>query len=321
MSGHLRYCFAAFLLLAGFATSPASSNPLADLFSAASGDATAPAPGGATAPAPAEQECLRQPGKATDGQHWVYRLDGPRKCWFQVAERSITAKKPVHHYAAKQRIIAPEENEAAQRKTKAVVGDARAELPPPAPSGTSQLRPPARELKVVDADSLIAGGAAAVVPPAPVAAKPAADQLTPDYPTQRPGDVKTPLVTAPSASDAVASSAPEATPVATPIAAADDEDRGWTATRLGVLLMVLGLISLLSSSAALRGHRAGRAISRSEDKSAANRRTFSVWYEADQEPDNFDVTRRRSVIVGPCRHSPGSERSYTPRPLKQSTSV
>src|SRR5262249_1030796 len=133
---------------------------------------------------------------------------------------------------------------------------------------------------------------------------------TPDYPTQRPGDVKTPLVTAPSASDAVASSAPEATPVATPIAAADDEDRGWTATRLGVLLMVLGLISLLSSSPALPGHRParpGRAISRSEDKSAANRRTFSVWYEADQDPDNFHVTRRRSVIVGPCRHSPGSE--------------
>src|SRR5215472_10362609 len=132
MSGHLRYCFAAFLLLAGFATSPASSNPLADLFSAASGDATAPAPGEATAPAPAEQECLRQPGKATDGQHWVYRLEGSRKCWFQVAGRSATLKKPAHRYAAKQRVVGPEENEAAQQKPKAVVGDAGAELLPPA---------------------------------------------------------------------------------------------------------------------------------------------------------------------------------------------
>ena len=153
---------------------------------------------------------------------------------------------------------------------------------PPAPAKTSQLTPPARELKVVDADSLSATGAAAVVPPAPVAANPAADQLMPDYPTQRPVDVKTLLATAPSASDAVALSPPEATPIATPIAAADDEDRGWTATRLGVLLIALGLISLLSSSSTLRGHRAGRAIS---------------------------------------RHSPRSGRSYTPRPLKQSSST
>jgi hypothetical protein len=269
MSGHLRFCFVAFLLLAGFSTSPASSNPLAALFGTASGDATTPAPGDATAPAPAEQECLRQPGKATGGQHWVYRLDGPRKCWFQVTERSVTAKKPVHHDAAKQRGVAPEENEAAQRKPKAIVGDARAELLPPAPSETSQLTPPAHELKVVDADSVFATGAAAVVPPAPVAAEPATDQLMPDYPTQRPVDVKTLLATAPSASDAVTSSAPGATPAATPIAAADDEEPGWTANRLGVLLIALGFISLLSSSATLRGHRAGRAISRSEDKSAA----------------------------------------------------
>src|SRR6516225_12276945 len=133
MSGHLRFCFAAFLLLAGFSTSPASSNPFAALFNTAPGDATAPAPGSATAPATGEQGCLRQPGKATNGQHWVYRLEGPRKCWFQVAGRSATVKKPVHRYAAKQRVVGPEENEAAQQKPKAVVGDARAELLPPAP--------------------------------------------------------------------------------------------------------------------------------------------------------------------------------------------
>ena len=293
MSGHLRFCFAAFLLLAGFSTSPASSNPIAALFNTAPGDATAPAPGNATAPAIGEQGCLRQPGKATNGQHWVYRLDGPRKCWFQVAERSATVKKLVHDYAAKQRVVAPEENEAAQRKPNAVVGDGRAEPLPPAPAETSRLASPVRELKVVHADSLIAAGAAALVPRAPVVAKPATDQLAPDYPTQRPVDVEPPLATAPSANDTIASYVPAATSVAVPIAEADEEKRGWRETWLGVI--ALGLISLMSSSATLRGYRAGRAISRSEDKSTANRRTFSVWDDADQRADNFDVTRRHSV--------------------------
>jgi hypothetical protein len=276
MSGHLRFCFAAFLLLAGFSTSPASSNPFSTLFNTAPGDATAPAPGGTTASAPAEQECLRQPGKATDGQHWVYRIDGPRKCWFQVAERSATVKK-LHQYAAKQRFVAPEENEAVQRRPKAVVGDALAELLPPAPAETSQLTPPVRELKVVDADSVNAIGAAAIVPLAPVVAKPVTGQLTPDYPMQRSGDVETLLATAPPASDTVASTVPAAaTAFPVPIAEANDQERGWTATCLGVLLIALGLIFLLTSSVTLRGHRAGRAISRSKDRSAENRRTFGT---------------------------------------------
>jgi hypothetical protein len=294
MSGHLRFCFAAFLVLAGFSTSPASSSPFDALFNTALRETTAPAP--------AEQECLRQPGKATDGLHWVYRLDGPCKCWFQIAERSTTVKRPVQHYAAKQRVVVPEENEAAEPK--AVVGDARAELLPSAPAEMSQLTPSARELKVVDADSVSAIGAAALVPPTPVVAKPATDLPKPDYPTPRQVDVETLLVTAPSASDTVASSVPAATPVAVPIAEAGDEEREWTTTWLGVLLMVFGFISLLSSSATLQGHRPRPAISRSEDRSAANRRTFSVWDEGDQRPDNFHVTRRHSVIVGPRRHFP-----------------
>ena len=226
---------------------------------------------------------------------WVYRLDGPRKCWFQVAERSATVKKLVHDYAAKQRVVAPEENEAAQRKPNAVVGDGRAEPLPPAPAETSRLASPVRELKVVHADSLIAAGAAALVPRAPVVAKPATEQLAPDYPKQRPVDVEPPLETAPSANDTIASYVPAATSVAVPIAEADEEKRGWRETWLGVLLIALGLISLMSSSATLRGYRAGRAISRSEDKSTANRRTFSVWDDADQRADNFHVTRRHSV--------------------------
>ena len=146
-------------------------------------------------------------------------------------------------------------------------------------------RPPVRELKVVHADSLIAAGAAALVPRAPVVAKPATEQLAPDYPKQRPVDVEPPLETAPSANDTIASYVPAATSVAVPIAEADEEKRGWRETWLGVLLIALGLISLMSSSATLRGYRAGRAISRSEDKSTANRRTFY----------NFHVTRRHSV--------------------------
>jgi len=243
MSGHLRFCFAAFLLFAGLSTSPAFSNPFAALF-----DQAAPASAEATAQVPADEECLPQPGKSTpDGQHWVYRFDGHRKCWFKAAEGIVTVKKRVHHHAAKQHVAAAEENEAALRKRKAVV-DARAELLRSAPAETPQPTPPAPEVKVVDAAPVPAMGAAALVPPAPVVAKPATDQRAP-----RQVDVETLLAAAPAESDAVAASAPQATPVAVPIAEAGDDGRGWTATWLGVLLMALGFVSLLSSSRTLQG--------------------------------------------------------------------
>lgn len=95
--------------------------------------------------------------------------------------------------------------------------------------------------------------AAALVPPAPVVAKPATDQLTPDRPTPCQFDVKILLAAAPAASDAGAASMLPATPVAIPNAEAGDDGREWTATWLGVLLMALGLVSLLSSSRTLRG--------------------------------------------------------------------
>ena len=247
MSGHLRFCFAAFLLFAGLSTSPAFSNPFAAF------DQAAPASAEATAQVPAEEKCLPQPGKSTPGgQHWVYRFDGHRKCWFKAARGIATAKKPVHHHAAKQHVAAPEENEAALRKRKAVV-DRRAELLRSAPAETPQPTPPAPKLKVVDAAPVPATGAAALVPPAPVVAKPATDQLTPDHPTPRQVDVETLLAAVPAASDAVTASVPPATPVAVPIAEAGDDGRGWTATWLGVLLVALGLVSLLSSSRTLRG--------------------------------------------------------------------
>ena len=243
MSGHLRFCIAAFVLLAGLPTSPASSNPFADFFNAA--------PPKATAPAAAEEECLPRPGKSTTaGQRWVYRLEGHRKCWFQAAEGIATVKKQVRHSAAKPRVAVPEENEAAPRKRKAVV-DARAELLRSAPAETSQPIRLAPEFKVVDAASVLTAGAAAFVPPAPVENL-ATEQLTLGHPTPRQVDVDTLLAVAPAASDAVAASVPPATPVAFPIAEAADDGRGWTETWLGVLLMALGLVSVLGSSRTVR---------------------------------------------------------------------
>jgi hypothetical protein len=209
------------------------------------------APQTATAPASAERECLPRPGKSTaEGQHWVYHLDGHRKCWFQTAEGIATVNERVHHHAAKKRFAAPAENEPARRKREAVV-DARAELRS-APAETSQPTPPAFELKVVDAASVIATGAAALAPPAPVANR-ATGQLTPDHPTPRRVDVETLLAAAPAASTAVADSVPPP-PIAVPFAEAGDDGQGWTADWLGMLLMALGLISVLSSSSrVLRG--------------------------------------------------------------------
>jgi hypothetical protein len=231
MSGHLRFCFVAFVLL--LSTSPASSNPFDFLFNAAPEEAT-------PAPARAEEECLPRPGKsATDGQHWVYRLDGHRKCWFQVAKEAATEKKPVHHRAARQLVAAPEENEASPRKRKEVV-DARAELLRSAPAETPQPTPPAPEFNVADAAAVPGTVAATLVPPAAVVAKPAADQLTSYHPTPPQVDV-----------DLLLAAVPPSTPAALSIAEAGDD--GWTATWLGVLLMGLGLVSLLISSRIIRG--------------------------------------------------------------------
>jgi hypothetical protein len=244
MSGHLQLCFTACLLLAGLSTSPASSNPFGDLFNAS--------PGQAAAPPPTAEECLPQPGKATaDGQHWVYRFDGRRKCWFQAAEGAAIVKKP-HRYASRHRVPASDENETALRKRKALV-DARAELLHSAPAEALHPTPPAPELKLADAAPVSAMVVAALVPPAPIVAEPASNQHTPDHPAPRQVDVETLLAAAPAASDAVPASLPRATPVAVPIAEAGDSGRGCTATWLGVLLMALGLVSLLSSSGTLRG--------------------------------------------------------------------
>jgi hypothetical protein len=248
---------------------------------------------------------LPQPGKSADGQHWVYRLDGHRKCWFQAAEETV-AKKPVRHHAAKH-VAAPKENEAVSRKRNAVVG-ARAELLNSALAETTQPAPPAPELKVVDAAPVAATGAAALVPPAPVVAKPATDRLTRDHPTPRQVDVETLLAAAPAASEAVAASVPPATPVAVSTAEVGDDGSGWTATWLGVLLMALGFVFLLSSSRTLRG-RAGR-IERIPTEGEKRLRNRPSSMAADGPEGNAAADRRQEA-------GQGSEREKTRQQLQR----
>ncbi|MEK9282963.1 hypothetical protein MTR72_25595 [Bradyrhizobium sp. ISRA442] len=236
MSGYLRFYFAGFVLLAGLSTSPASSNPFATLFNAA--PATAPAP------TSGEETCAPRPGKSTaDGQHWVYRLEGRRKCWFQAAEGTATVKKLLQRRAAKHGVATAGENETTARKRKVAV-DARAELLRSGPMDTSRPNPSA-PVQVADADTL-----ATATTPALILNR-ANDRLTPDRITPRQVDVEALLAAAPDASDEVDASAPSATPLAFPAVEASDDEWGWR--WLGVLLMALGLASVLASSRAFRG--------------------------------------------------------------------
>jgi len=241
MSGHVRFGFAALLVVAGYST-PAASNSFTDFFS------PSPAPEAATAaPAPAPEDCLRQPGPATAGGHWVYRYDGHRKCWFQAEEGAAVAKKPVRHHVARRRVAAPEQDKPASRKQKHVV-DARAELLRSAPAETSLPMRMAPELKVVDTAPVLATGVAAFVAPAPIE-KLEIDRLAPDHPTRGQADVETRMAATPATRDAAPMSA---VPVAYLTSEEVDDARSWTTTWLAVLLMALGLASILGSSRSVR---------------------------------------------------------------------
>jgi hypothetical protein len=240
MSGHLRFCFPAFVLFAGFSPSPAYSNAFADFFNFNS------APQQATAPAAAKEECLPLPGKSTVGLRWVYRLDGHRKCWFQAAEE-IAVKKQVRYRRAKPTVAAAGETESTQRKRTAVV-DARAELLHAAPAETSPPMRSAPELKVVDAAPALATGVVAFVPPAPVE-KLQIDRLTPDHRTRAQVDVETSLAAKSATTDAASMFA---APIAYLTTQEVDDERSWTTTWLGVLLMALGFVSVLGSSRTVR---------------------------------------------------------------------
>jgi hypothetical protein len=265
MSGPLRFRFAAVLVLAGFSTSPAFANILDTLLNRTPEEAAPPAP---AKDAPAKDECLSRPGKPVDGQHWRYRLDGNRRCWFLGAEEAATSRQRVQRHGIKRRLAVSEEEEAAPRKRKAVV-DARAELVRPAPEETLQPRPvPA--MKVVDAAPSVpatgaaasvpapaaaapvpatgaaapvpATGAAALVPPPPVLAQP--DPLPPQRSDAPQDNVESLLAASPASSEAVAVSEPVVANLAIPIVTGEDGP-WWTSRWFGPLLMALGLMSLL----------------------------------------------------------------------------
>jgi hypothetical protein len=225
VSGHWRYCVAAFLLFGGLSTSPASSNPLTDLFNFA--------PKEAAAPTAAQENCVLQPGKSTaPGQHWVYRRDGHRKCWFQADQATVSGKKQIRHQAAKRPAIAPEEEEVALGKT--TVLDAQAQLLSAAPAGAPP--PAASAPEGLDTASVPAHGAATLVPASPIAAKPTIDQITPEHATPRSVDVEMLLAASTLDNDAAASSEP----VAPPVVGADDWE--LMAARAGMVLIALGFV-------------------------------------------------------------------------------
>lgn len=255
MSGHWRFCVAASLFVAGLSTAPALSNPLTDLFNPAPQEAAAPV----AAPAPAreaKEACLMQPGRSTPGRHWVYHLDGHRKCWYQADEATVAAKKQAHHQGVRQPVIASGENEAALRNK--TVADARAQLLSAAPADPVQTTPPAPEA----IDPAPAPAAATPVAAAPIVAEPtldqpapeqtAPDQTAPEQTARRPVDVEMLLAAASPAGDTAASSVPPATPVALSIPDADENRWGLTTNRAGLALIALGFVFLIGSLLASR---------------------------------------------------------------------
>ena len=247
MSGHWRFCVTAFILAAGIPTSPASSNPLTDLFNPAPKEAATPARAeDAPAPAPAREACLPQPGRSTaPGQHWVYHLNGHRRCWFQASEATVSAKKQIRHHFARRPAVAPEEDEAALRKK--TVLEARAQVLSAAPAAAPESAASAPEM--VDTASVRAPEAAIPVPAAPIAAQPTIDPLTPDHATPRSVNVET-LLAASADRDLAASSVPPTAPDAPSAASADNSES--TATWAGTVLIVLGFVFLLGSLLASR---------------------------------------------------------------------
>jgi hypothetical protein len=233
MSGHWRVCVAALLLFAGVSVSPASSNPFTDLFN--------PPPKEATAPAPVREACVPQPGRSTaPGRHWVYYVEGHRKCWFQTDEATASLRKRIHHYAARPSVSAPEENEPVLRKK--TVLEARAQMRTDARADTFQ--PAAAAPGVVDTASVPANGGTALAPAAPVVAQPTIDRPMSDHATPRSVDVEM-LLAASTLPEDTAASLPPATPGAPSVPNADHWE--LMATRAAEALIVLGLVLLVGS--------------------------------------------------------------------------
>jgi hypothetical protein len=256
MSGQWRIGVGAFLLFTGLTASPAFSNALTDLFNPAPKEEPAPAP--AATPVPARETCLSQPGRSTArGQHWFYHVDGHRKCWYQAAEAAGSTKRQARHHFVKSHAIDDDEDETELRKKS--IANARAQSPRPEPAETFRQAPAAPA--PIDAAPIAAEPDTQRAPATPLAAtvvvaERATDQVTSEQVTPRPAAVAMLLAEAPTGSDTVASVAP-----ATGGANAEVTQDRWgdMTARIGVLLIVLGLVSLFGSLLASRlvNRRAG----------------------------------------------------------------
>lgn len=241
MSGHWRFCVTAFVFSAGLLTSPAYSNPLTDLFNVAPQEQAAPVRA-QEASAPARPQCVPQPGKSTaPRRHWVYHIDGHRKCWFEADEAAVLAKKQIHYHAVRRPAVAPEEKEVAQGKN--TVLDARAQVLSAAAAGAPDSAASVPE--VADTTSVRAREPAIPVPEAPIAAQPTIDPLAPDRAAPRPVDVEMLLAASTPDTDIAATAATPTTPDASATASADN----WqsTASWAGTVLIALGFIFLAGS--------------------------------------------------------------------------
>ncbi|MGY4627219.1 hypothetical protein ACVWY3_004975 [Bradyrhizobium sp. USDA 4486] len=231
MSGYLRLCFVSLVLIEILSTAPASSNPLTDLLNTAAAQPSVSSP--------PQAECVGRPGNsAPDGQHWVYRLEGHRKCWF-LTEAAAKVKK-IARRAPKATTASLDESGTARPRQSGIL-DARAELLRSTPGLPSQ--PPRPELKTADADPDL-GTSTALTSAALIAQnsrRPPPSQI----------DVEQLLAAAPP-NDVATSSGPPNITTGVRLAEASNEAASRTATLVAVLLIVLGMLSILSSSRSLR---------------------------------------------------------------------
>ena len=222
------------VLLGGLAATPALSAPLTYLFH--------PAPREPAASSSARPECLAQPGNLPrPGLRWVYRRDGPRKCWF-LAEGIATARKPSQSRISYRTVSSDENGTVRQRRTP--VSDAHAELPSSAKAGEAQPSSPTRDLKLADAASVFDAGTPIPIPAAPLSDLPSG-QLTAEHSVLSQAEV-----------EKLSAAARGELSLVMPTAARDEqapsEVRSRAVTWLGAALMMLGGFSILSATRARR---------------------------------------------------------------------
>jgi hypothetical protein len=312
VSSHLRFGITAFFLVAGF-TTPAASNVLTDLFT----PSAAPEQPAAAA-APAKEECLTHPGQSTAaGQHWVYRFDGQRRCWFQAAEETAPARKQARHRVAPPGVAARERDKPAPRQPENVE-DAHAEMLNSAPQQTPQAAAPEPKLTIVRTIPVRVSDAAGQVPPAPDLNISDAAQLATDQQAPRQLDVDQLLAHAPAESEETAYTSP---PPLLAIPGADTAGRAeWIASWLGLLLIALGGAALLSSSPALLRAVWPARLARSGTVRPAfahggpSEPFFGSGYKPQAGGGRDEMLRYDPQSVAPLDHAARASRAAPPEP-------